>query len=229
MEKIDVTDYLQKRPNYSKQLEALFDVDVVKFYGDLQRGLKISSVIDDPRLDWSGWAIGKPSAIELQQYLERTCPKRILEVGSGTSTVLFAEYASRHEAEVVSLGHDAKFQDQTSKLLSDFKLRDHVDLRLAPLEPYKCLDGCSYPWHATKLEGFYDFVFIDGPPMKYGRQAGYFALAPYLARNWELWLHDVARDHEKRCISLWKLYFSFDYQMSFSEPRGIAKLSPVFG
>jgi glycosyltransferase involved in cell wall biosynthesis len=182
------------------------------------------ALIDDPRLDWSGWAIGKPMAHELQHYLEGTRPGCILELGSGTSTIVLAAYASRHRARLVSLSHESAVFDRTDRLLRAFDLRSCVDLRLAALEPYPCPNGRSYPFYGTELKGAFDFVLIDGPPLSKGREATFFAVATLLAPEWTVWLHDGSRDHEQSCVSMWAHYHMFQKELAYPEPRGLYTL-----
>lgn len=182
------------------------------------------SLLDAPDLAWSGWALEKSFAGEIAQHLESQRPRRMLEIGSGSSTVLLADYAARHGASLVSLEHDPAFFDQTDALLRSFGLRDRVDLKLASLKPYRCPNGRRYPWYAVDLDGPFDFVLADGPPERFGRQAVVFALAPHLAEGWQLWLHDALRPHEQGCVALWRRYFSFDETLSSTDPRGAVLL-----
>lgn len=176
--------------------------------------------LDEHSLEWSEWAISRSLAHKLSAYLERKKPRRILETGSGVSTVLFADYARRYQAVVISLEHDPHYYARTQAMLRQTELQDHVDLRLAPLRPLACPDGMSYPWYDAALQGPFDFVLLDGPPERLGRQAALFAVAPHLATEWVMWLDDGARAHEQKCIDLWNQHFQFAQVFDYTEVKG---------
>jgi hypothetical protein len=161
------------------------------------------------------WTITPGLARALAARLDAMRPERMLEFGSGNSTVILGDYASRTGGTLVSLEHDPKSYKQTAKLLRSFGLQEHVDLRLAPLKPMRCVDGGTYPFYDTRLDGTFDFVLVDGPPaMSHGREATFFAVSEHLAPGWELWLDDGYREHERHCVELWRSHFVFDGSLS---------------
>jgi glycosyltransferase involved in cell wall biosynthesis len=178
-------------------------------------------LVEDRRFRWNAWTVTRALAGALADRLEAAKPKRILELGTGISTVVLAEHASRTGATLVSLEHDASYIEQTKKLLTSFGLQDQVELRLAPLEPRRCADGRTYPFYDTKLDGTFDFVLIDGPPLRHGRQAAFFALSGHLARGWEVWLDDGRREHEQQCLDLWRTHFTFDAALYDFDQKGV--------
>lgn len=178
------------------------------------------TILDDTTIEWPKWAIGRPFAQKLSAYLERQRPRNILETGSGISTILLADYARRHQAAVTSLEHDPQYYDQTKAMLQQKGLQDHVDLRLAPLQPFPCSEGMRFSWYGAAPQGPFDFVFLDGPPERFGRQAAFFAIAPQLAPEWVIWLHDGARTHEQICMKLWSRHFQFVQVFDYTESKG---------
>jgi glycosyltransferase involved in cell wall biosynthesis/predicted O-methyltransferase YrrM len=176
-------------------------------------------LVGDGRLRWSSWTISKAVAIELAEHLERTRPKRVLELGSGISTLMLAQYAARHGATVVSLEHGRSFHERTARMLSQFGLRDQVDLVLAPLQSTRLEIG-TYPWYHARLHGQFDFVFVDGPPLSDGRQAVLPALKGHLRAGWEAWLDDGDRDHERDCLDLWQPHLRFSRSFHEVDNKG---------
>jgi len=177
--------------------------------GDIPRELTVISKgleLDDSRLEWSAWTLSKDSMRAVMDRLEVLRPKRIIETGSGLSSLFLADYCRRYGAELVSLEHDPGHYRRTQDLLAVFNLSRWVDLRLAPLRSLSCPDGMDYPWYDCRLSDAIDFVLVDGPPMSHGRQAVYFALHPHLAPTWELWLDDANRKHEQSCLRLWQAH-----------------------
>ncbi len=188
-------------------------------------GVEITALLDDPRLTWGGWAISKPLAVELARRLEATRPRRILELGSGTSTVVLADYATRHDAQVVSLEHERQFCEKTRDMLIQLGLAGVVDVKLAPIKSIHWQHKVRYPWYGAELSGKFDFIFVDGPPLKVGRQATLFGLADHLEPNWELWLKDGYREHERACIAIWKEHFRFSGALYGLDHKGVWILS----
>lgn len=106
----------------------------------------ISELLADPRAPHSEWSISETLAIELAGYLERVRPKRILEIGSGFSTVVLAKYAARHGAKVVSLEHEQRYHKRTTEGLAELALDGPVDLKLARLRPRQFGNHEPYQW-----------------------------------------------------------------------------------
>jgi glycosyltransferase involved in cell wall biosynthesis len=175
----------------------------------------------DRRLIWDHWTISPRLAAALAERLDERAPKRVLELGSGLSTLVLAEYAARSGANVVSLEHDPHYHARTVRLLTSLDLRAYVDLRLAPLAPIACANGRRFPWYGVELDGAFDFVFVDGPPLRYGRQAALFAIHDHLEPTWELWLKDGHRPHEQECVGLWRSRVEFDGALYDLDPRGV--------
>src|SRR6266498_5358784 len=86
------------------------------------------------------------------EHLARVKPKRILEIGSGASTVLLGLHAARHSAQVVSLEHLDTYYSQTRRSLETFDLLDHVDLKLGPLRSRRFSDGEDHLWYDRSEE-----------------------------------------------------------------------------
>lgn len=164
-------------------------------------------------LDWdSGWAVGSKTAHKLIDHLNNTKPKRILDIGSGLTTILFAEWANKNNAEVISLEHQHKYYIQTSNLLYKYNLQ--VDLRLCPLIKTKW--GAFYK---TDLPKEIDFVLIDGPPGSIGRQGTLYNIFPNLSFNCTVWLDDCDRRQEKKILEQWQR----DLKVTVSDIEGLSR------
>jgi glycosyltransferase involved in cell wall biosynthesis len=188
--------------------------------------ITLKGLLKHPSVPWDGWAIGKIAAAELAERLETRRPAHLLEIGSGTSTAFLARYAQAHDATLISLEHDPAYHAQTGALLAALGLRDAVDLRHAPLREHTFGTNGQFPWYDSTLTGPFDFVFVDGPPERFGRQAILFALAGLLADDWELWLHDAQRPHEQTCLDLWRAHFDFATSLHAFDEKSMAVLRP---
>jgi glycosyltransferase involved in cell wall biosynthesis/predicted O-methyltransferase YrrM len=166
--------------------------------------VRVDDVLADEELWRDNWTLDRTVAVELAARLAARKPGAVLEVGSGSSTLLLAAYAAASGARLVTLEHDARFAARTAALLDQTGLRRHVQLVTAPLKPLACADGATHRWYETQLDGPFDFVLIDGPPGRFGREAAMFAVAGRLAADWEAWLNDGHRAGERHCAELWQ-------------------------
>jgi glycosyltransferase involved in cell wall biosynthesis len=183
----------------------------------------------DDRLAWTSWTITPTLARHLEDRLSVARPRRLLELGSGNSTVILAEHARRTGATVTTLEHDPAYLARTVQLLETLDLRSQVDLRLAPIETLKDPVGNRHPWYRTSLDGTYDFVLVDGPPLRIGRDGTLFGVANHLAVSWELWLDDGFREHEQHCLELWQGLLPFEAQLYDIDYKGLWVLRPPGG
>jgi predicted O-methyltransferase YrrM len=195
--------------------------------------VNVWQLLRDPRTPRTTWSISEALAVELTRYLECRRPPRILEIGSGLSTLVLGAYAVRHDAEVVTLEHDWSFYQRTRKALTQFGMGKQVCLKLAPLRS-RHFEGCGRRvlWYDAKLDGRFDFVFVDGPPKNEGRNAVLFAIADHLSPGWELWLDDADRYHERGCLRRWQEGFPkgfFRIQRRQVDGKGVVVLSDASG
>lgn len=199
----------------------------------MPRAVGVGQVLQDAGTLRTSWSISDALAVVLTRYLEWRRPQRILEIGSGLSTVVLGGYALRHSASVVTLEHDWRYYQRTKAALDQFHMRERVDLKLAPLRIRKFERyGRRALWYDARLSGQFDFVFVDGPPKDEGRNAVLFAIAEHLAPGWELWLDDARRYHEQKCLLRWrqcfpKGYFRVDHR--HVDGKGIVVLSDARG
>lgn len=170
---------------------------------------RLSALADDPRLEWdTEWRPARVTAGRLIERLAALRPRNILELGSGNTTALFAAYAAASGASTLTLEHLPAFRRQTLRLLRDLGLAGKTEVRYAPLHE-RTMAGERFYWYAYEPAGPFDFVFIDGPPRRYGRAGALFALWPALAPRAEIWLHDGLREDERACIRRWREAFTF--------------------
>jgi len=131
-----------------------------------------------------------PGPLRELYLMARETSGHVLETGSGLSTLVLGlalGASPRAGAGRVAhaLEHDAKYFQETKKLLDDFDI-DSVVLHYAPLDP----DTLSYG-----VDGLPQFslALLDGPPGRYGRLASVKALAPYIC-NATLAIDDAERE-----------------------------------
>lgn len=154
------------------------------------------------------WAIDSQALAHMIALIEERKPRRILELGSGTSTIWIGYLCKRYGGKLVTLDHLDEFLNLTRTAVDRHRLTAVVDSRLAPLEPLEH-HGKAFNWYAT--ESFkdlsdIDMLVIDGPPASTGPQARYPALPrvlEHLAPNVTVILDDAHREDEAKIVASW--------------------------
>jgi predicted O-methyltransferase YrrM len=189
--------------------------------------LKIDGVL--PPFPHTGFEVPGEMAAFLYHLIRRHRPKLILELGSGSSTVLLAASARANGAgRVISIEHDPAYRDRTAQFLRQTELSDWVDLIEAPLVEQR-FGELSLQWYdlaplLRTLSERIDLLFVDGPPGKIQALSRYPAvpvLAPHLSPQALILVDDGRRDDELQMIKLWRDVegVSFDVEMLGFLPR----------
>lgn len=144
-------------------------------------------------------------------------PGRVLELGSGLSTLLvgycleaIAEDDGIEPGHVVSLDHQAEFARQTRARVEEHGLGAVTTVLHAPLESID-VDGHTHRWYATAgaraaLTGSVDLLIVDGPPGKDQPMARYPALPQLhelLSPDAVILVDDARRPDEQRMVAEW--------------------------
>lgn len=114
--------------------------------------------------------------LELGWHLEQLRPETVLELGSGSTTAVFAEYAAaKPGAVVVSLEESKEFMLKTLERLAE-PLRDWVTICHCPRQ-VDVLDGTEVCYYATDYrqrlpDDVIDLVYVDGPSCESPTAAG---------------------------------------------------------
>lgn len=165
-----------------------------------------------PMPSTGGFAIDAQALGHLISLVEERRPRRILELGSGSSTIWFGYLTKLLGGQVVTLDHLDDYLARTQTAVERHGLNDRVECRLAPLEQIDC-DGSEFQWYsydALKDLSDIDFVLIDGPPAATGPQARYPALPQIielLAPQATVILDDAHRDEEAKIVAEWQRQF----------------------
>lgn len=154
------------------------------------------------------FAIDAQALAHLITLVEEQRPKKILELGSGTSTIWLGYLCKSYGGKLITLDHLGEYLEQTKAAIDRHELNDEVEARLAPLEPVNC-QGEIYKWYSkSSFEDLIDIdlLVIDGPPASTGKMARYPALPEIVARlasNATVVLDDAHRDEEASIITEW--------------------------
>ena len=155
-----------------------------------------------------GYALAPDSALLLYSLVRRCAPKLVLEIGSGTSSLIIG-YALRAEGQgrLVSLELDRDYAERTRQEIARHGLGERVTVLHAPLEELT-LEDEKMRWHDPRaLDGIeaIDLVFDDGPPKRLGpnlRLAALPLLWPRLAPDATYCLNFIAGE-ERKNVARW--------------------------
>lgn len=210
----DISKQLTKlRNNFRKDLrDSVNDIRLDALY----QQLLMQHVFDrpEPLAAMTSWSIAPEFAWWLYQHVLNQRPEKIIELGSGTSTLVIAAALKKIGAgRFLSFEHDHAYMEKTRALLETCDLQDHVELLYAPLEPLE-LSGQTYRWYDLPYDlidhmigrNQLDMLIIDGPPASTNQHARYPAmvcLQEYCSQSTVVLLDDAAREEEQEILSRW--------------------------
>jgi predicted O-methyltransferase YrrM len=163
-----------------------------EFYAQLLNLLNLTAPIPSTR----SWAASPDVLLKLLEVARASSPRKILDLGSGMSTLVLA--MSAPEASVVSIDNSAEYAHKTRLMLTAHGVTN-VDVRVAPLTPHPT----GVDWYdRSQLHDLssVDLLFIDGPPGSKNPQARHPALtecASLLSPRAIVVIDDVGREGER--------------------------------
>lgn len=157
-----------------------------------------------------GWALSPTGLLALVDVVERYKVRRIVELGSGTSTLWLAlALQAAGAGTVISIDHESRFAEATSALLDRHGLSEWAEVRHAPLVDTSTRQGI-FSWYdvdPASIGPGIDLLVVDGPPNTVGRLARYPALsvlASSLSRPALILADDTERADEREMLALWR-------------------------
>jgi hypothetical protein len=183
-------------------------------------------------LPWSSGAMRASGLVSVCNEIVLGPRRRIVELGSGTSTVLLARLLREQDlgGTLDAVEHHAGWADRVNAMLDAEGLSSVARVTLAPLGPHPdALDGL--PWYdpaalAAVLEGpAVDLLVVDGPPAfrrsdALARYPALPALLPALAPDAVVVLDDVVRAGEAEIVERWEALSPWRFDRR--EDEGIA-------
>lgn len=166
--------------------------------------------INAPLPSMAGYAIPPDCAVAIVSLIFDRQPQCILELGSGTST-LIASYALKAigGGTVVSLEQKGEFAVQSSDGILRHRLQGIATVIHAPLKKISLSAG-EWSWYDTtalKQIKNIDMVIVDGPTregsQKLARYPALPVLYPLLSEEAVILVDDAFRSDVKRMVTLW--------------------------
>jgi predicted O-methyltransferase YrrM len=165
-------------------------------------------------LPWSEGAMRPSGLVDICNEIVFAKRRRILELGSGTSTVLLARLLRTTGGTLTAIEHDARWATWVAGQLAAEQLQDVARVVHVPLEPSPPEVGGS-PWYAAELlaraltDGAPDLLIVDGPPAyRSGESLARLPAVPMLldrlAPDAAIVLDDIARAGELEVLERWE-------------------------
>jgi predicted O-methyltransferase YrrM len=179
--------------------------ELIEAYVDLRQLIRPRA----PLPGLSGWAASPRALRAVLEAVWRGRAELVVECGSGSSSVWLGYAVEQLGAgRVVALEHDERYLALSADLVRAHGLEDVVEVRHAPLEPWRSGEE-TYSWYDTAkladLNGI-GVLFVDGPPGPIGPQARYPALPvllPRCAPEVVIVLDDAERSDERLLSDRW--------------------------
>lgn len=168
------------------------------------------------------WSLEPDIAAYWVAEVRRQKPDVILELGSGSSSVLIA-YAleANKKGKLIAVESSVEYYERTRALLQMHDLMDYVTVIHAPIVALTGdLEG--YNWYNPRAiehavgGDMIDMLIVDGPPGGLNRWARYPALpmvAEKITNTTTILLDDLDREDEKGIASEWSKKFGINYTM----------------
>jgi cell division protein FtsB len=167
-----------------------------------------------------GWAASADFNLLVVQELINLRPRKVLECGSGTSTLLLALAVRQYDlpTKVIALEHLEQFRASTQRSLEQHGVADFAEVRLAPLVPVPVPDHAT-PWYSEQQWDDLDdigLLVVDGPPSTTGKRPRYPAaplLVPRMSSRAVIVVDDLIRPEDREVVQSWRgLLPDFDYE-----------------
>lgn len=166
-----------------------------------------------PYLPWSSGAMRASGLVTLCNEIAFG-RRRMVELGAGASTLLFARLLREQGGTLEAIEHDARWAAWVTDRIAGEGLSDVAHVTLAPLEPTE-IGWDDLPWYAAAplvaaLKGApVDLLLVDGPPaherpLRHARYPALPTLLPFLADDAVVVLDDAIRDGEGEVLERWE-------------------------
>ncbi len=198
----------------------------------LRSAIGIAATAEGIPTYWTEHSITPETLTLVQLLIAALGARRVLELGSGLSTLLIANTFRRVGAgRVLSLDDDRRWATQTADTLEQEGLGAFAEVRVAPLVEIAS-GGRRAPWYdlgGLDKDARFDLIVVDGPPAWKGdrlaRLPALYELRRHLSDNGVLVLDDAARGGESEIARQWQRDFPDLYFRMVAVGRGLFVVS----
>lgn len=176
------------------------------------------------------WAISPDFATLMAGTILREKPTLIVELGSGSSTLISAYSLEKvGGGQVIAFDDEEEFVEKSRKNLTLHGFTDQAKVIYAPVQE-TMVDGTAYSWYTSdelSALGEIDLLIVDGPAEKPGKLVRYPALPMLFDRlsdNALILVDDYLRDDEHKMVNEWLEKFSLEVVETLANEKGAAVL-----
>lgn len=170
-------------------------------------------------------ALSADTGVEYIRLIKRLKPNLIVELGSGTSSIIAGYVVKQNgKGRVIAIDHEEVWGSLTQQYLNDHEVRDYVEVRIAPLVK-NSINQVSYNWYDPRsvqdIEKI-DILLIDGPPDIGGLGARYPALlllGHLISDNGYIVVDDCVRPKWKKMVLDWAAENEFLVEEPFNNEK----------
>ena len=165
--------------------------------------------------------------------LDRVRPQRVVEFGSGISTICIAAWFKEHgEGALISFDHDNSWGAITTRYLADNALSKFAKVIVAPLKLKRSF-GQDVDWYdidqyLSEISNI-DMLIVDGPPAlenQFSRLPALEAIHERLKPAAVVIVDDAQRMGERTVVDLWMKSFPGFELRQIDSVTGLAVLEP---
>ena len=153
------------------------------------------------------WAATPDLLVGLWRIIRDKRPARVLEIGSGLSTLVMACALEQNQqgGELVALENHPHFANQTRRQLAEHGLEGRARVLDAPLQTQHVAGRHGLWYTLPSLDGLtdVDLLLVDGPGMR-DRSMALFLLHGLLAATADIVVDDTDRPETRRMLELWQ-------------------------
>lgn len=179
----------------------------------------------------ASWAATPELALEIHKRIRTHKPNLIVELGSGTSTLIcgYTLQGMHADGRVVSFDHDAVYAAHTRVQIAQHGLQSYCTVVDAPLTDVS-VNNQQRRWYdldRSVLSAPIDLLIVDGPPEKTQPLARYPALPllhEHLSDDAVILVHDTHRPDESAAIKRWLQAFPSYRSVTLDTEKGITVL-----
>ncbi|HWI72470.1 MAG TPA: class I SAM-dependent methyltransferase [Baekduia sp.] len=185
-------------------------------------------------LPWSEGAMRPSGLVDVCNEIVLGPRRRVLELGSGVSTVVLGRLLRTTGGTLVAVEHDARWCAWVAERIVAEGLEATVSVLHAPLEP---LPEHALPWYARRgtdaalASGAPDLLIVDGPPAfrpedALARLPALSELLERLAPGATIVLDDIARPGERAVLERWERETALRFERRPDAGIAVAKRPP---
>ncbi|MBD3166825.1 hypothetical protein GF324_09515 [bacterium] len=162
-----------------------------------------------PLFQMRKWGLGPDTATHYMYHIAREKPKVVVELGSGTSTVIAGLALKQIDAgRVYALDDDSYWTSQSEEMLRLHSLEANAEVRHAPMKEIEFQGERRHYYDLSVLDDLssIDMLLVDGPhDMKdtLNRLPGLYLLADRLSDRATVFVDDTVRPNWRREAKRW--------------------------